>query len=101
MDIFAVTSEKISVPAGDEFAIDVPVLGAAGYTVSVEADKGVLETLSSKMLGVAKEAVGGEGTERICLRALAPGSYEIRIIVKRAWEQSPLRTYSIELQVKD
>jgi predicted secreted protein len=87
------------VQVGQQFAIDLEALPGAGYMWKMVQPSEEIELISQNVVSISKE-IGGNSTQRFLLIAHLPGDYSLEFQLKREWEEKPVKTSLISIQVK-
>lgn len=93
---------KISTKAGQEFEVRLPSNPSTGYAWHVTAQPGGIRLLDSNFEAreQAQPVAGAAGEQVFRFLAGQPGNYELKIELKRAWEQQPIDKRRVEVTVQ-
>jgi inhibitor of cysteine peptidase len=89
----------IELAAGEVLAIVLPANPTTGYGWQAEADTTYLALLSQEF-EPGGPGVGAGGREVLQLRALQPGSTDLRLHYRRPWEGQPLETRDLRVTIR-
>jgi predicted secreted protein len=82
--------DHVELAVGEQYVVELPGLGTAGYVWDddVTGGGGVVEVRWSRGLpaGTAPQPVGVSAPEAATIRALRPGTAELRLYQHRRWE---------------
>lgn len=85
---------------GLPFAIELKSGPSTGYQWQLVSVPEGIELLGSEYQPVPDAQIGDPATQVFRLRASKAGRYSLRFVLKRRWEQEPIRETVIDVDVK-
>jgi inhibitor of cysteine peptidase len=85
---------------GDELSVVLPENPTTGYRWHSEIDATTLQPIGDRYQGPT-EPRGAAGTRRLTFRILRPGPAHLRVVKRRAWEDTPVEEFGIDLDAED
>jgi predicted secreted protein len=97
-------NETVDCTAGEHFIVELGGWGSSGYewTITMGGTADTVALVSKELVqpGNADGAVGGVLTERFEFAARQAGRAEIRLDLKRPWEDTIEETHLLKVEVK-
>jgi inhibitor of cysteine peptidase len=81
---------------GEEVSVALPENPTTGYRWEPEIDTSALEQTGDHYEGPA-EPRGAAGTRRLTFKVLRPGPARLRLVKRRAWENTGVDEFSVDL----
>lgn len=98
--VYTSADNKIVVPVGESFTIELEGNPTTGYEWELQFDNDKLKVVDRQYQPPGTDAVGGGGKERFRLKAIKRGDTVIRAIYKRAWEPGSIEEKKFNVQIK-
>lgn len=93
--------ESVTVRVAEEFELPpLPVLAAAGYEWQVAGEATGLTVLGSSFRAPPEDRIGGASQQILQFRADRPGTFTLRLVCKRPWEDAPSDTLTVQVTVQ-
>jgi len=84
---------------GDELSLELPANPTTGYRWHSEIDATTLQPTGDRYQGPT-EPRGAAGTRRLTFRILRAGSAHLRVVKRRAWEDTPVQEFGIDIDAE-
>ncbi|HUL27100.1 MAG TPA: protease inhibitor I42 family protein [Streptosporangiaceae bacterium] len=81
---------------GEELSVVLPENPTTGYRWQPEIDTSALQQTDDRYEGPA-EPRGAAGTRRLTFKVLRPGPAQLRLVKRRAWENTGVDEFSVDL----
>ena len=90
----------ITTAVGEVFTVDLPSTPTTGYQWQDPRLPPGLELVDTAFTLPPTTQPGDGGTQHFHFRATKPGRYTLTFELKRPWEQTPLDTRTVEVEVQ-
>jgi predicted secreted protein len=98
--VYTRAENKIVVPVGESFTIELEGNPTTGYEWELQFDNDKLKLTDQQYQPPGANAIGGGGKEQFILKAIKKGNTVIRAVYKRAWESDPIEEKKFDVQIK-
>jgi inhibitor of cysteine peptidase len=93
------SGSRRSARVGEELSVVLAENPTTGYRWHSEIDARTLQQTGDRYEGPAGPR-GAAGTRLLTFRALRPGPVHLRVVKRRAWEETAVDEFSIDLDVE-
>ena len=93
------SGSRRSARVGEELSVVLAENPTTGYRWHSETDATTLQQTGDRYEGPAGPR-GAAGTRRLTFRVLRPGPVHLRVVKRRAWEETAVDEFSIDLDAK-
>lgn len=96
--------DHVDLQVNEEVSIDLPNVGLSGYVWQMQqsGDSGVADAaLRRESVQPSGGGIGRAATEKLVIRATAPGCLTLNLALQRPWERdaAPLQSHALEVNV--